>query len=148
MNINNTGWTAWEKYNSNSDFEKNYIRFGNSYIQFGADWGWTCCINYRGQLAKNKVSGGELQAYSDIITRNDMPIFESFILNPNGSTDITLTLANNASSNAVFVVNGDVDAFNGYVLGCQIVHGTNQLKVRLSKAHTSNMRINVLYMRV
>lgn len=140
-------WSGWKNYITNSDFEKNYIRFGNSYIQFGADWGWTCCINFMGQLAKNKVSGGELQPYSNIITQNDMPVFESFIVNPNSSTDITLTLSNNASSGAIFAVNGDIDAFNGSILGVQIVHGTNQLRVLLSKAHTGNIRINVMYMR-
>ncbi len=81
------------------------------------------------------------------ITNNDMPVFESFIINPNGSTDITLTLSNNASSSAIFAVNGDINSFSGSILGVQIVHGTNQLRVLLSKSCSNNMRINVIYMR-
>lgn len=62
--------------------------------------------------------------------------------------DVILTLANKANSMAVFAINGDINSFNGSILGVQIVHGTNQLRVLLSKAHTGNMRINVMYMRV
>lgn len=65
-------WTDWDKYVTNSDFEKNDIKFGSSYIQFGADHGRKCQINYMGQLAKNTVDGGELQPYSELVTRNDL----------------------------------------------------------------------------
>lgn len=76
-----------------------------------------------------------------------MPIFESFIINPQGKNYVTLTLSNNANSGSVLATNGDCNAFGGYITGTKMNDGTNQLKVSLSENRTGDIRINVLYLK-
>lgn len=89
-----------------------------------------------------------LTNWSTHLTNSDLPIFQSFIVDPQGSDRIVLTLTNNADSGKVFATNGDVSAFNGYIKGVQIEHNTNKLTVFLSENRTGNIRINVMYMKL
>lgn len=82
-----------------------------------------------------------------LLTIQDKPIFQMFIFNPNGSTDIEFTLAHNAQTHTVYASNGDIDAYTGFVIGTQLVNNTNKLRILLSKQHWGNIRIQVMYMK-
>ena len=96
----------------------------------------------------NKSSGNMDFDWQKLVTNSDLPIFQSFIVDPQGSDRIVLTLTNNADSGKVFATNGDVTAFNGYIKGVQIEHNTNKLTVFLSENRAGNIRINVMYMKL
>lgn len=100
---------------------------------------YTCNYNVNTKVATE---------WRKVVTNNDLPIFQSFIVDPQGSDRIVLTLTNNADSGKVFATNGDVSAFNGYIKGVQIEHNTNKLTVFLSENRTGNIRINVMYMKL
>ena len=100
------------------------------------------------QFAVRMFQSGIWQDWQPLVTNSDLPIFQSFIVDPQGSDRIVLTLTNNADSGKVFATNGDVTVFNGYIKGVQIEHNTNKLTVFLSENRAGNIRINVMYMKL
>ena len=82
-----------------------------------------------------------------IPVENEIPVFETFVGDPAGKNYIEFTLSNNTKMRQIFAMNGDSNAFGGYVKGTYIVDGTNKLKVLLSEYRSGNIRINVMYLK-
>ena len=96
---------------------------------------------------RNKWDNAEWQSWNKIITNSDLPVLESLVINPLGKDQVQLDLKFNTNSYSVIAFNADFVAFDGFVIGSNMIDGTNKLNIRLSKAHSGQVRINIVYMR-
>ena len=91
--------------------------------------------------------GGTWEDWVTFVANSDLPVFESLVIDPLGKDQVQLDLKFNTNSYSVIAFNADFVAFDGFVIGSNIINGTNKLNIRLSKAHSGQIRINIAYMR-
>lgn len=80
-------------------------------------------------------------------TKDDLPIIESYTINPNGSDTVEINLQNNTIVERINVTMAS--AIDLGILGATIKSAPSKtVTVKLSKAYSSTIRINVLYYEV
>lgn len=84
--------------------------------------------------------------WKEILTNNDLPMFETHIVNPNGSNIVTITLQKRTDDGQIFVSNAYINDSDTYILGYNIENVVgNILKIKLSQATNAAMRFNIMY---
>lgn len=138
----------WKRMVTSSDLGLN-IKFGDGYVQVGADNNTSCRFYFDASVRMVSHQNGENYENNFRATSlYNIPIFETFIPTFNNTDTVAITLQHKVIDGGhIFVTNGDFVACPVPIVGIRLPDGdrTNKIEVRFASNIIGVARINILY---
>ena len=96
-------------------------------------------------LVRQRRDGGEWSSWKELALKDDLPVFTSITIDPEGKDYVDIPISGITTSWAPIVLNADTRYWTGYVKGCVVMSET--IHVLLSEQRSGSIRLNIAYMK-